>query len=76
MHNLETLETGLLVTYRANAAKTDFGSIGHNKGAQNHALFVAYSKELKRRGVMNMGTSFDDQSAAAKLGSFNGPGSY
>lgn len=76
MKKLETIETAVLHAWRANAAKTDFASIGHNKSANNHALFVAYSKELKRRGVMDSGTSFEDQSAAAANGTQNGPGSY
>lgn len=68
------MDTGLLITYRNNAAATDLGAIGHTKAAMNNALFVAYSKELKKRGVMNSGHKYQDLLDAAKLGAFNGPG--
>lgn len=73
MNDLKSIETGVLYAYRDNAAATEVGAIGHTKAAMNNALFVAYTDELKSRGVM-VGKKYDDLLKAAKNGTMNGPG--
>jgi|DEB0MinimDraft_10_1074344.scaffolds.fasta_scaffold58406_2 hypothetical protein len=73
MRDLTNLSNEQLEQFRRNALATDYGCIGHNKSHWNHAYFRAYTDELIKRGVELPDI---DGFELAKLGVYNGEGSY
>ena len=73
MRDLTNLSNEQLEQFRRNALATDYGCIGHNKSYWNNAYFQAYTEELVKRGVELPDIEGFE---LAKLGQYNGEGSY